>query len=250
MEYRIQRKDGQWVWFHDRAVTRLEDGETRRAYGVITDITEKRRLENQVVEISDWERQRMGQELHDDLGQQLTGLSALATSLKAKLANKGRPEETDAARIEEIARGAVLYTRNLARGLYPHDITGNTLPEAIRSLGKTTEAVFGLSCPVRVAGKFHGILEEDALHLFRICQESVHNAVKHGGAKKVSVSMDVQPESLFLQIEDDGRGFDLGTAREGMGLSVMRCRADLVGAKLGVVTAPGAGTRIVLTKAR
>ncbi len=249
IEYRIQRKDGQWIWLNDRAATRFEEGDTTYAYGVFTDITEKKRLENQVVEISDWERQRMGQELHDDLGQQLTGLSALTSSLRARLASEGRPETKDAARIEEIAKGAVLHTRNLARGLYPHDVTGKSLPEAIRSLGKTAEALFGISCPVRVEGKFREIQEEEALHLFRICQESINNAMKHGGAKTVSVSLEMGQSSLSLGIEDDGRGFGLESVQEGMGLSVMRCRADLLGGSLEVKSSPGEGTTIALNMA-
>jgi two-component system sensor kinase FixL len=247
LEYRFRRKDGEWIWIGDRGAVTFEEKGVQSHYGMAFDITEKKRLENQVVEISDWERQRMGQELHDDLGQQLTGLAALSGSLKARLASEGRSEVTDAARIEEIATGAVLYTRNLARGLYPHDVTGGNLPEAIRSLGNSTEAVFGISCLVRVHGNFKGIREEEALHLFRICQESIHNAVRHGGAGKVSVSLEMQEGSLSLQIEDDGGGFCPGSVSEGMGLSVMRCRADLLGARLELETSPGEGTRIALS---
>jgi PAS domain S-box-containing protein len=247
LEYRFRRKDGEWIWLNDRGAVTYKEGGVQSHYGMAFDITERKRLENRVVEISDWERQRMGQELHDDLSQQLTGLAALSGSLKARLAAEGRPEETDAARIQEIARGAVLYTQSLARGLYPHDVTGGTLPEAIRSLGNTTEAVFGIPCLVRVHGNFKGIGEEEALHLFRICQESIHNAVRHGGAGRVLVSLEMQQESLSLQIEDDGRGFDPGVYSEGMGLSVMRCRAEFLGASLDLETSPGGGTRIALT---
>jgi two-component system CheB/CheR fusion protein len=247
VEYRLRRKDGSWIWVNDRANTTHEEENVHYAYAVSSDITEKKRLERQVIQISEWERRRIGQDLHDDLGQHLTGMAAICSGLRVRLGREGHAEEANAARLEDLSRSALLHTRNLARGLSPQDVTGRTLPDTLHLLGDTTEAVFGIPCGVRVLGDLAEVQDETALHLFRISQESVHNSVKHGSPKNLSIRLEANVEGITLRIEDDGAGFNPDGGGEGMGLPIMKRRVRLLGGRFELESSPGHGTRTTVS---
>lgn len=209
------------------------------------EIIERRRLERQVLAVAEREQTRIGQELHDGLGQQLTAIAFLAEVLAMKL-EAGRHEcAPDAARIEGLASAAVSEARLLARGLAPVEIDAGGLMQALEALTGTASTVFGLDArfvcntPVPVRDT------QVALNLYRIAQEAVTNAAKHGGGRAIIIELAHETDGIRLAIADDGHGF-AAASRAGMGLRTMRYRAGLLGGTLEIHHPPGAGTRVAV----
>jgi signal transduction histidine kinase len=206
-------------------------------------VLERQRLQEDYSEAV-WQQQRViAQELHDGLGQQLTGLGFMSQSLSEKLKD---PEE--ARRAERLTAGlktAMEQIRGLARGVTPVAPDAEGLMSALRNLAETTAAAYGLECrfdcpePVPVEDN------EVAVHLFRIAQEAVTNAAKHGRPSRISILLRTGPEGLRLSVTDDGKGFSrTGGVHKGSGLSIMRYRAAAIGAVLRIEDAPEHGTRV------
>ncbi len=207
---------------------------------------EQVRLEREVMEISERERQRIGHDLHDGLGQRLTAASMTANALVTAAQNAGAPALAE--RGEDIGRQlreAIAETRSLAHGLAPVALVDDGLMTALATLaestrrGGTVRCVFECAEPVRVADA------EIAGHLYRIAQEAVNNALKHAAPAEIRIGLECREGALLLEVDDDGAGFDENAdAREGIGLRAMRYRARLVGGALGIGSAPAGGTRI------
>jgi signal transduction histidine kinase len=212
--------------------------------GVATNITERQRLEHQILEISDREHATFGQELHDGLCQQLVGLALDANFLQRELARQRRPEAQKAQRIADYLDQAITESRRMARGLFPVRLAKEGLPPALEELARTTRDRFNIRCRFASAGT---ILVKDATaatHLYRIAQEAVANAAKHSRAKKVSISLRSHANQLELKIEDNGAGFSSATRRKaaGMGLHIMDYRARTLGGTLKVARRRRRGT--------
>lgn len=210
------------------------------------DITERRRLEQEVVEISGHERRRLGQDLHDGVCQMLGGINVLAKVLAQKLAAKAPEEAEDATTISSYVRQVMTQTRDLARGLQPVELEANGLMAALRELASTSAALFNVTCEFQCNPPV--LLEDNdkATHLYRIAQESIHNAIKHGRASRILVSLAAQEAELVLSIQDDGSGLPAGVpANKGMGLRTMRYRAGCIGGTLEIRPAPPGGTQVV-----
>jgi PAS domain S-box-containing protein len=226
----------------------LYDGEGRihAVAGIVTDITEHRRLEEEVLRISEHERMRIAQDMHDGLGQQLAGTWFLADSLRKNLSAVSSPEAPAAAKIVQLLDTAVSQSRNLARGLYPVPHEPNGLISALEELSQQTSELFQVDC--RFVCR-RAVLIEDydvATHLYRIAQEAINNAIKHGRAHSIVIGLSARAGHLVLRIRDDGVGFkNVTNARKGMGLRTMNHRADLIGAHFAIHHAGNCGSEVV-----
>lgn len=210
------------------------------------DITERRRAEEALVSIGEDVRREIGRELHDALGQQLTGLSLLTKALELRLAETAQTERQHAAEITALARTAVAEVRRLAHGLYPVELERHGLEAALAELADSTTRHQGPRCRFQRPSPGEPLDKTVALHLFRIAQEAVNNAVKHSDAEDIIIDLSRKESSHQLVIQDNGKGMvDPAPLRGAMGLAIMRYRARLIGAVLDVQSMPGEGTRVL-----
>ncbi|MGB2821338.1 MAG: PAS domain S-box protein [Phycisphaerae bacterium] len=240
------RQDGSRFWAMG-SLTALRDGRGRLAgfSKVIHDITDRKRLENEVVEAEERERRRIGRDLHDVLGQDLTGIAFLGKELEEDLAGRNAPESSEAARIVKLANQAVERARSLAQGLCPIGLRSGGLPTALRQLAEEVTEVFGVQCDLLARDSPAMADDSVALHLYRIAQEATSNAIKHGHAKRVTISLTMEGNENVLKVEDDGCGIaDQLPEDGGMGLAVMEYRATIVGGTLSVQRLRRHGTLI------
>lgn len=208
-----------------------------------SEIAERRRLEREIIDAAEHEQMRIGQELHDGLGQQLTAVAFLTEVLAGQLAERTLPEAEGAARIGKLMEEAVSQARQLARGLAPVDLDADGLMAALDQLALNARSLFGVACEFRCAAPVLVHDKSVAIHLYRIAQEAVTNAVKHSGARGVTIALRSDCGGLELSIADDGTGLpaDALTSREGMGLRTMRYRAKAIGADLEFATSATSG---------
>ncbi len=237
-----QKKDGS-TFPMDLSVGEVRLAGGRLFTGIVRDITERKRLEKEILEISDREQQRIGQDLHDDLCQSLAGIELMSEVLEEKLAAKSKPESAQAARIAERVQRAIEQTRMLARGLSPLEMESNGLMAALSELASNTEQLFRVGC--KFVSKQPVMIEDAAAstHLYRIAQEAINNAIKHGKASEITISLSAEQDQIALSITDNGVGFlPPKTQRSGMGLRIMKYRAGIIGASLEVRRADDKGT--------
>ena len=214
----------------------------------VRDVTDRKRLEKEILEISSREQMRIGQDLHDGLGQHLTGVTFLARALENKLVALSLPEASDAAEIGRLIFEALSQTRNLARGVFPVELESNGLVQALMELATTVEKLFNISC--RFEGDEGLVLHDSSLanHLFRLTQEALNNSVKHGKARQVVISLRKAADKSVLSIRDDGLGFRAnGVKANGLGLRIMHYRAQKIGGVLHVQSAEHGGTIVSCT---
>lgn len=247
-EVRGRRKDGT-DFPMDLAVSAATIGQRRIFTGLVRDITERKRLEKEILEISDHEQRRIGSDLHDDLCQRLAGIRFSCDALKGSLGKT--PDKNIVARVEKIASGlseAIDRTRMLARGLSPVAVETNGLPSALQELTQGVRQLFGIDCTFRSKGKIAIDQAMVATHLYRITQEAMNNALKHGRPSRLHVSLERKGGKTALIIQDNGVGF-AGEQRQtrGMGLRTIDYRAGMIGADLQVRSKPGRGTTVVCT---
>jgi len=210
---------------------------------LLQEIEERTRLEKELLSIIERERRRIGQELHDSIGQQLTGIEFMTEALEQKLSSKSLPEASYAARITTRVTQATDQTRELAKGLHPVDLDENGLMSALEELTATTEHLFGVSCSLRCDRLVPINDISVAINLYRIAQEAITNAIKHGRAKNILVELSSSGDCSKLTVESDGLGFPQARARsEGMGLKVMNYRAEMIDATLNICTGANGGT--------
>lgn len=234
MEYRSRDEIGQLSDYFNRFMTRLE-----------TEIRERRRMELLLIGADDQERVRIGQDLHDDLAPHLIGIEVMSRVLHKKLLAQGSSEVGLAETIGSLMGEATRKTRALARGLCPIQQVEEGLGFALRELAESVSTIFGVACRVEAADgvRLPGAV---AIHVYRIAQEAVHNAVKHAQAGQILIALRRDSELLILEVRDDGRGFGDGDGPGGMGLRIMDYRARLIGASLEIGKAPERGTRVWL----
>ena len=200
-----------------------------------TDITDRKRLEKAVLEISGREQRRIGQDLHDGLGQHLTGIAFMTKVQEQRLKEKHLPESEDAAKIVRLVNDAIDKTRVLSRGLSPVMADARGLMSALELYANEVSSVFGIACIYKCE---NSVFVQDlaiATHLYHIAQEAVNNAIKHGHAKKIEIFLSQHDGRGILSIKDDGVGFLTPPAnRPGMGLHIMNYRAGMAGGTLQV----------------
>lgn len=228
--------------------TRLigEKGAGAEIEGIARDITERRRLERELLEISNREQRRIGHDLHDGVCQQLAGIAYLVDILGDRLQEQGTPEAAaEAERIGRLINEASAQARGVARGLFPVRLEESGLVSALEELADNTSSRFKVTCQFSAESPPPVVDNEIALHLYFIAQEALVNAIKHGKAANVTVTVTPKGDRFALAVRDDGAGFESpGAGRGGMGIRIMRYRARVIGASLNLESKPGGGTRI------
>ena len=244
------RKDGS-TFPMDLAVSEVELGDRTIFTGIVRDISERRRLETEILNVSEQERRRIGQDLHDGLGQMLTGIGLLSQDLARQLEDEGHERADDMAEITEHIKEADQYARDLSHGLIPVDVEANGLPEALRRLSDNAERLFNVECAFQEVDTALVHDNTTATHLYRIAQEAVNNAVRHGDADHVTLRLAAGDEQIRLQVRDDGTGFDEDDVTDaGMGVHIMNYRARIIGGTLDLNSTLGEGTVVTCTLAR
>ena len=247
VEYRIVRPDGSIRHVHSMAEPLPgPDGKVSKIVGSLQDNTEHRQLEKALLEISDREQRRIGQDLHDGLGQCLAGIELMSQVLEQKLATKKmNAHATLAADIARHVREAISQTRLLARGLSPVVVDSEGLMSALRDLAASTTRMFRLRCEFVCKAPVWFNDHVAAVHLYRIAQEAVSNAIRHGKAKKVLIRLRRANGRIVLAVKDFGVGISMSPGRSGMGLHIMQYRAGMIGGTLLVQSDPGGGTSVI-----
>jgi signal transduction histidine kinase len=199
------------------------------------EMTERQRLDQEIAQVADRERHRLGQELHDSLGQHLTGTALAAQVLKEKLELRSAPETAEAEKLVRYVEQGIDLTRNLARGFFSPELDADGLRVALQGLAENTTERFGIDCVFEGEESLRMHDSAIATQLYRIAQEAVANSIKHAAAQQITIRLTMSPSELYLAISDDGIGFpDRLPRSEGLGLQLMRHGASLAGASFDV----------------
>ncbi len=221
-------------------------GDGSAIHVILRDITERKALERQIIEVSTAEQERIGHDIHDGIGQQLTGASMLAAGIERRLIAAGHQSAATAiAELRTHLLNTLEEARSLARGLSPVDLDSEGLADALIDLAERITQTSGVKC--RYEGLRTVQADNDILlvHLYRIAQEAVHNAVRHGAPGVVEIRLDPGPDGIVLTVRDDGKGFDITQdSYNRLGLRLMRYRAGIIGGRLSIAPAAQGGTLV------
>ena len=285
MEYRTLWPDGSVRWLQTRGRAFYDEiGEMVRITGIIQDVTERResedalrrfntqleslvdertdvikmtmrelqrefaerrRLEEEILNIGERAQTRIGQDLHDDLGQQLVGMTILMGLLLSHLSAESHPRVKEAARLQDCLTEIINTTRNLAKSLYPVELERGGLILSLQELANRTELLAGVTCRVHADESFE-FEKAVEIHLYRIAQESISNALKHGMARNIVIDGSVRNGVSTLTVTDDGSGFVRPEEGKwaGIGLHLFQYRARLIGAQLTVTRGDNGGCQV------
>jgi len=239
---RLRTKDGEWRSVELRSIATCKpDGTLDRIVVTGTDMTERNRLQQEVLRVVEQEQARVGHDLHDGVGQTMTGIVSLLEALEADL--DGEPRQ-QAQRIHELLRQSVSEVRRMSHGLSPTSVKYRGLVGALQLLAETVRTNFRTPCECEVDAGIAIQNNDIEAHLFRIAQEAVNNALRHGKPTKVKLSLQhVSQTECELRIEDDGAGLkkSKGGQHNGIGVRVMDYRANLIGARLTIKAKPRRG---------
>jgi PAS domain S-box-containing protein len=243
-ENRYRHRDGSYRWLQWNARPASDHS---LIYATARDVTRSKSLERQIMEIADREKERLGLELHDGLCQSLAGVAALSSTLSRMLATSGETAASAmAADVSKLLGEAIGQARDLARGLGPVGLNRGSLADALRALARNVEQFFRVSCSVECEGRFDTFPYEVKLHLFRISQEAVRNAVTHGQGDRIEIGLTRTNGRGVLSIHDHGVGIsETAHDHEGIGLHTMATRARLIGGSLKLRQGDPRGTVVV-----
>jgi len=210
------------------------------------DIRERLKLEREILDISEKERQRIGRDLHDDLGQMLTGIGLITQNLANKLTPNDRKAAEEVQKIVDMIKEADEHARSLARGLVPVNVQSNGLDSALQELINKAKKMYDID--IFYSNEVDDALDANlpAIHLYRIVQEAINNAIKHGKASSIDIEFSTSREHLLLRIKDNGCGFpETPKKNNGMGIRIMHFRAQIIGGGLEINSERGKGTEII-----
>jgi two-component system, LuxR family, sensor kinase FixL len=240
-----RRKDGT-IFPMDLSVSEVKLAGRRLFTGFVRDITDRKRLEKEILETSDREQRRIGQDLHDGLCQQLAGIELMSQVLEQNLAKKSKPAADRVGEIAGHVRDAISHTRLLARGLSPVTLESEGLMSALHELAANTKKMFHIDCSFRCDPPVPLDDQAAASQLFRIAQEAVSNAIRHGKATHIIIQLKEQRGKITVSVSDNGTGFPTTFPKQkGMGLRIMQSRAGMIGATLVLDNQPTGGARVV-----
>jgi signal transduction histidine kinase len=234
VEIECVRKDGS-RFMASCVISPLSMGGTDHWLAVINDVTEKKRLERGIIDIANREQQRIGSDLHDGLGQELTGIALMLRSVAVQLNKEKSDARLDVEDIIGLVNNAIENTRTLARGLSPVSADRGGLMAALSTLATRASERYGVHVEFRDATSWPMPLNDAyATHLYRIAQEALTNVVRHSGAAEVTICLETVGDELQLRIDDNGRGFQEHATEGpyGLGLKMMRYRAQMLGGDL------------------
>lgn len=213
--------------------------------GILRDITQRKRLEREILEISGREQRRIGRDLHDGLCQHLAGIGLLAQALARRIPAHLKDLNQDAAEITRLIDDAISLAKGLTRGLIPARLESDGLESGLVELAEQARKLFGVSCRVEGCEARSGVDPNIALHVYRITQEALNNAIKHGHASEIIISFTAEEPTNILSVQDDGIGFDVGAdSGNGMGLGIMRYRTRMIRGLLNVESVRNRGTTV------
>jgi signal transduction histidine kinase len=198
-------------------------------------LEERKRLENELLEIAENERRRIGFDLHDDLGQKLTGISMMIKGLAQKLAVDKHASAAQAETICSLVEEVTSHTHNLAQECSDLDAQGEDLPKILKELASKVTKTLKTTCTSAVKGSIPALLSNVSTQLYKISQEAVNNSIKHGKAKRISITLASTNDGLLLTIKNDGEPFsEAAAAKNRLGLRIMNYRANTIGATLDI----------------
>ncbi len=226
---------------------RDQDGQWNKLAAIIIDATEQRRLQREILEVSDSERRRIGQDLHDSLCQMLTGIAFAVGSLEERLASDNLPAAKSAHEIGELLRRANSEARNIARGLYPVELACGSLPTALHRLVDEVNNTGKTRCELVCHADLELVDKTRALHLYRIVQEAVANALRHGVPTAITITLRRTVGEIHLEVVNNGRDWpDAPAQTGGIGLSIMAYRARMLGGQLQICRGELGGTLVAM----
>lgn len=202
-----------------------------------SEMAERTRLERELLVAGERERMRLGRDLHDDLGQLLTGIAFLSSVVEKRVSAGSLPDKASTTEIKSLVQEALSKTHNLALGLTPVTIGTAGLLGAIQELATMTERVFSVTCTLDCDQEFIVDRPLASTNLYRITQEAISNAVRHGKARRITISLRFHDDRLTLRVQDDGVGLGVREdGRGGLGLVIMKQRAEQLGGTFEVRT--------------
>jgi PAS domain S-box-containing protein len=221
----------------------VPDGNGSSVIATGIDITERKEMEKTILEVSVREQRQIGQDLHDGLGQHLTGIAFMTKVQEQKLMEKSLPEAGDAAKIVKLVNEAIHKTRELARGLLPVVSDAEGLMSALQQWAGEVEDLFAISCQFQCATPVLIHDETAATHLYYIAREAVNNAIKHGHVNRIVIRLAADEQQGVITIQDNGCGIpDIAERNKGIGLHLMNYRARMVGGSVEVQRVATGGT--------
>ncbi len=211
--------------------------------GIMRDLSEQKLLEKEVADISTMEQDRIGQDIHDGLGQQLTGLSLMASSLQRELVREHIPKKQQLDDIVQYLQQATADARLLSRGLAPMSIETLGLEDAIQILAKDIQKTTGINCHLDMQRPVNIHDLTVSTQIYRIIQEALNNTIKHADAQNIHIRLE-NVDHFEMSISDDGKGFEVSDEifSKNLGLRIMRYRAGIIGCQLDIESSPGNGT--------
>jgi signal transduction histidine kinase len=241
-----------WLLTSLRALQRdLETRVRQRTVALTQEMAERERLEGEILKISERERRRIGHDLHDSLCQHLTATALAGRVLGEKLAAKSESEAADADKVVELVEEGITMARNMARGLSPVEMEAEGLMTSFRELAANLAKGTGIHCSFEVEAPV--LIHDDATatHLYRIAQEAASNAIRHGRAKRIVISLSEREGQVALLVEDDGIGLpETQSKSDGLGIRIMAHRAAMLGGTLSVEPGPTGGIIVTCTLPR
>lgn len=225
----------------------LEERVRQRTAALHNEMQERVRLEEEILRISEREQRRIGHDLHDSLCQHLTATALAGQAVSERLVVKSQAEAKAIDHVVEMVEDAIELTRTLARGLHPVELKGEGFTDALRELAANVSEG-KIDCAFKCNEPVVNCESSDAIHLYRIAQEAVTNAVKHSKARQITIHLGTHDHVVTLTIRDDGVGLpESPRSRKGMGLRIMAYRASVIGATFNVERLPSCGTRVTCT---
>jgi two-component system, LuxR family, sensor kinase FixL len=229
----------------DLALSELHDGSRHLFTGIIHDISDRKMLQQELLSIADAEQRRIGQDLHDDIGQELTGLAMKAETLAEIATERQIPERDLAADIVAGLDRTRSKVRALSREMVPVEIDSNGLVASLEQLTARLGDVHHISCAFECRDRSIEIDARVATQLYHIAQEAISNALKHARSRTIRVTLEARESAIKLEVRDDGIGIqDQGAKPDGMGLRIMSYRAGLILGKLDVRSSEAGGTLV------
>jgi PAS domain S-box-containing protein len=245
---RLRAADGSHIHVLVDAIAVWEDGRLIRSEWFVRDITRRIELEREILIISEREQRRFGQDLHDDLCQTLAAIRFRCDSLASEFEKENISCAEPVREIAAMLAETTTHAREMARGLSPMRLNPENLPESLEELAVRTYKTFRIECEFDCRKSDLVCDEAVGVHLYRIAQEAVANAVKHGEPKRILISLTATPSRIVLAIRDDGKGMPPNADKsKGMGLRVMQYRSGIIGGSLAVHHLETGGTEVVCT---
>jgi signal transduction histidine kinase len=246
LELEVVTARGNHIWVREVCRTTRRNGQPAALIGVRQDITERRRLGEFLANVADQERTRIGADLHDGLGQELTGLALLLKGLATRAQHEAPGLSKELRHLSQMASSSVASVRDMAHGMLPLALREGDFKRVLHELASSTRRLSGASVSVRYRGEQANFpTGRVAEQLYRIVQESLSNAIKHGRATRISLAVHAKAAKVMVSVSDDGAGFDTARSNTGMGLQIMRDRARMLGGLFDVRRARRGGTRVL-----